>query len=490
MRKNIIFFTGAIIAAAVLAGCGADVDPKENETTEISTVTKAPVETTTSVTETTTVQSATIETTVASGELSKAETPVYDNDNPPEEYKKKINKYLEESKTQCDENGCLGFLKSFPAAGRSMKKDESLYYSVHDINGDGIPELMIFERPGNSYSMLKLNTLSKGNVIGLIEGGYRLPLSVDSEGYIYNGTTGGATYNDEYKYILPKRGTSLSLVEKWSQRDSECTKNIPLEGYDPVNAPDKMHTEAVSDEEYLDYAKSFIDSANDCSAFDIVPLRHFELGSSPDAHPEDDDIMEHLREFYSCHKLVDGVPADTQNPDYPVKYEKYAIADFDGDGVNELMIQTGFDYFDTIAHNLFMYDHDQTIGYNESRILAFHPFSDVTFSDNGIAYYYADADAGWTGNAIDGKNYYILSDKKLEELNYNLNNFHEGASTFILIYKKEDGKIKKYLNGGSEWYFEPAIKTQEQYDNDMSILNSGHVMDIDIKDFTAENIGL
>ena len=83
-----------------------------------------------------------------------------------------------------------------------------------------------------------------------------------------------------------------------------------------------------------------------------------------------------------------------------------------------------------------------------------------------------------------------MSDKVLEKLNYNLNNFYDYDSTFILSYSNHDGRIMKSLGSGQDIYFDPVEKTQAEYEADMAILNGGKELDFQVKDFTAENIGL
>ena len=198
------------------------------------------------------------------------------------------------------------------------------------------------------------------------------------------------------------------------------------------------------------------------------------------AHPEDDQIMENLRAFYKSHEIVDGVPTEND-----VKYAKYAIADFDGDGQNEVMIEMEFDLYDDINHNLYMYNHDDDINDEPNRVIYYTIFENVTFCDNGVAYSKHRRD-----QSIDGKEYFILSDKILESLNYNLNNFHELDAEFILDYFYDEGRIMKHLHTCQDYYFNPVEKTQEQYESDMTIINGGKELDFQIKDFTAENIGL
>ena len=74
------------------------------------------------------------------------------------------------------------------------------------------------------------------------------------------------------------------------------------------------------------------------------------------------------------------------------------------------------------------------------------------------------------------------------KLNYSRDNVGSGKG-YYLLYFTEGGSIFKQLGTVQDMMFR-VEKTQEQYEADNAILNSGNVMDVQVKDFTAGNIGL
>ena len=203
------------------------------------------------------------------------------------------------------------------------------------------------------------------------------------------------------------------------------------------------------------------------------------------AHPEDDQIMENLRNFYKSHDKEDGLPV---NNEHDITYLKYAIADFDADGVNEVAIEFQPPQFTNPDLSLYksgVTDYDYPF-YNTYGA----DFSELTFLDNGVAYCKTTNDMGIGGGALDDKMYYLIGDEILPKLNYNKSLLEEYTHLRRLYYTSENGKIMKNLYSAHDYIFEPLEKTQEQYETEKAILNSGNVIDLQVKDFTAENLGL
>ena len=173
----------------------------------------------------------------------------------------------------------------------------------------------------------------------------------------------------------------------------------------------------------------------------------------------------------------------------------FAVDDFDGDGENELIIEghvksnSGYD-----DCNLILKEKDDLYGnLLEDVVIENKSFSDVTFRDNGVA---SAANNGRNTSfpLIDNTEYHILNKNILSKLNYNMSNsdanYDWSSALYVLHYYMEDGQIKKLLGSGHEAYFEPKLKTEAEYEQDKALLNGGDVIKADVKDFTAENIGL
>ena len=82
----------------------------------------------------------------------------------------------------------------------------------------------------------------------------------------------------------------------------------------------------------------------------------------------------------------------------------------------------------------------------------------------------------------------MLDSGLYEKLNYSRDNVGDGKGLYLL-YFTEGGSIIKQLGTVQDMLFR-VEKTQEQYEADKAILNSGNVIYVQIKDFTAANIGL
>ena len=200
------------------------------------------------------------------------------------------------------------------------------------------------------------------------------------------------------------------------------------------------------------------------------------------SHPEDNQIMENLRNFYKSHEIVDGYPTATENG-YTTCFQKFAIADFDDDGINEVAIEYQSAYFLTDDMDIFEseitdYDKGGNCFYNTYG----KTFSNLTFLDNGVAYFHDE-------NVLDSKVYNLIGESILPDLNYN-KSLLEGSILRKLSYRMENGSIMKSLYSAHDSIFPPLEKTREQYETEKAILNSGNEMDIQVKDFTAENLGL
>ena len=202
------------------------------------------------------------------------------------------------------------------------------------------------------------------------------------------------------------------------------------------------------------------------------------------AHPEDDQIMEKLRNFYKSHEIVDGVPVGN----YGSKYAKFAIADFDADGENEVMIEHRYklsDDDDDEIPETTMYEADSLNDGTHS--LPYTAIGDVTFLDNGVGYVtYPNSSA----NILDNKKYFLISDEMPAKLHYNMDLAGFESIARVLYYYEEDGRIYKSLVSAHDSLFQPKEKTMEEYEEEKAILNNGKIMDINVKECTADNIGL
>ena len=207
------------------------------------------------------------------------------------------------------------------------------------------------------------------------------------------------------------------------------------------------------------------------------------------AHPEDDRIMENLRNFYKSHDILDGMPATINKYNTIYEYTKFAIADFDGDGVNEVAIQSEQISQPQAGYLIVsIYESDVNDYSLENSVAAIDltELSDLTFLDNGVAY--TSASEHSTLDVLDDKSYYLIDYGLYGKLNYSSDNVGRGGR-YYLLYFTEGGRIFKQLGTVQDMMFR-VEKSRAEYEADKAILNSGSVMDVQVKDFTAENVGL
>ncbi len=272
-RNKPLIIVGTAIFASTIAGCGAS-GSNVPETTATTTATTTTAETTTATT-TTTVAQATLtqETTAEETQLKPETESAYNNDNPPEAYKEIINNKYSEIRTACpdnaDENDGMALGTSF------LHCKDTLSYSVHDINNDGIPELMIVRLDENN--VYELYTLSEDEKAVLLKesGGYRDSMWIDEGGVIYTFGSGGAGNNFISEYRLPAKGLKTTWLYEVYEDWGDFGKTVFEEEYDYVTAPEKKHTEAITQEEYENYIDKFYNRSKDFP-FEAATIRHFK----------------------------------------------------------------------------------------------------------------------------------------------------------------------------------------------------------------------
>ena len=492
MKKAIIIGVACLTAGIGLAGCGASSTTTETATTETMTT----AESTTAETTTTTIDTTTAEPTTTTS-VSTTEAPVvYDNNNPPEAYKKIISERYNEFKGVCsdgtnDQTNGVALGSSFIHCGSEIS------YCIHDINDDEIPELMLLS---DEY-IHELYTLHDGNAVMLWEGGYRSSLWIDEERTICQFGSGGAAVHGYEKNYLPKNGAALALIFRVEEDWGDYSKITPADDYDPFIAPDKIITEKITSEEYEKYINQF-DEKNSTFPYEATFLKDFSNNVASGTYNDSTDVtpVKLAQDLYNRCRIVDGVAYDPED-DRDI-YTKYAIADFDADGLNEIAIEVKH-----TGHNKYYGSADWTdiIIYknainreNEYKKIWYGSFDNTTFYDNGVAEYYNTDESlannyllfvSENGEIIDNRRFVILNDEMYGKLNYSMDNVKD-EYTPVLTYFKDGGVIHKGFGGIVNGPSLDVIKTQKDYDKDMAVLRSGNTMKIQIKNFTAENLGL
>lgn len=211
-----------------------------------------------------------------------------------------------------------------------------------------------------------------------------------------------------------------------------------------------------------------------------------------DAVSKTEGFNSYLQNLYKNSITIDGLPGESFGEGKYV-YDKYAIADIDNDGADELLIQDKTivaSYDGSAWSNIFKIEEGET-GKPNNCVIPQKGFNEVTFLDNGVAF--AAYGEGYDGfRVLDDKEYYLLDKGMLGKLNYNMANayWQPESDVFLVYYYKQDGKIYKELGSGQDIYFDPKEKTESEYEQEKQLLTGGNVINVNVKDFTAENIGL
>ena len=482
VRKKPLVIVGAAIFASSIAGCGA-FGSSVPETTVITTATTTTETTTTSVTaegipaqETTADQTALRKTTESTEAPTEAWMSKYaDAAIPPKKDPDDVWKGIYKVEVRL-KNGVHVYLPSFSA---SFKDGQEAMGTVgYYIQADNAEESLNYTRfdeetkriyYGQDYFEVDDFILHIGAHEGIID----IYCAAEKE---VPGTS--REDGDEYKIIGEKNGGVYYLM---------------------FSAPsfynDGQFTDFGVKAGDIDYFKEYADKIADTAWLENTGSAS---GSETQDHPEDEVLMNYIREYYRSHEKVEGgYPViDEGHKSYAGYYTKYAIADFDADGTDELAVESTITWtkYNTEEHpELDIYkSYSIDFDYASASYGTFNTdFSGITFYNNGVA----ESDVSYNkpenvkGEVIDNRFYYLLNEDFLGRLNYSKENVGEFWPGMVLYYYKKDGEIHKTLNTFSE--NDPdVVKTQEEYNNDIKTLHSGDVMNIQVKEFTAENLGL
>ena len=222
------------------------------------------------------------------------------------------------------------------------------------------------------------------------------------------------------------------------------------------------------------------------------------------AHPEDDVFIAYLQKIYSnADDYVQGCPiyiGEGMEKEWESisLYSKYAITDFDNDGRDELLLRNydnnGFgtrsDYVFETGYGIFeMYE------VNETGEVIMNPYrgmnhygretGGIKFLNNGVIIQKTHVDEYIPFNYDIRSNLAYVKkwgDQDLYNFTYNYGHNQDPDT-----YESLEGYYCEVL--GSQDVASVPI-SEEVYNSELKLLNSGSEIDVAFKDFTAENIGL
>lgn len=243
--------------------------------------------------------------------------------------------------------------------------------------------------------------------------------------------------------------------------------------------------------------------------------------------PEDKAFVDYLCDIYQKNDIVNGFPVETDVSEYYgswTSYKKYAIADFDGDGRDELLLQKYGPYnggffsldeegmTDAIYPYFDMYELDESGKVADRDTEPYKTHGDLWlmylpryfriensgfhFYDNAVFRYHACDD---DGNETDG--YYIFDDDIYRQLgvlghklytdydyDYDYSLGEDSVGSAICYTFEKDGTIVRKVGSHQDAAIDRISK--EDYDAEVNVLRGGKELDTAFKDMNAENLGL
>lgn len=243
--------------------------------------------------------------------------------------------------------------------------------------------------------------------------------------------------------------------------------------------------------------------------------------------PEDDIFLKYLADIYGKEEIINGYPVEIMTGEDNKwgswrAYKKYAIADFDGDGTDELLIfgygpynggMMNMDEDDSFTESVYpffdMYEISATgeVAQKDEEPYKIHgdlwlmggvSYIDRTgfdFYDNGVFRY-----RGRNMEDEEAESYYIYDDdifRKIERLGHKMYTEYTGMEDWIfgsrsigsaLCYKRDkDGNIRRMVGSHQDGSYD--LISEEEYKSEVSVLTGGNELDTYFKDVSAENIG-
>ena len=446
-------------------------------------------------------------------------------------------------------------------------------YSIADIDGDGDKELLILSEYGKSnyiqnpdyyekndksfrtYCMVNAFEAENGQV-------------VEKNNYFGHIATGGETLSD---YII-KDNNTICKASKSDKLDYSSVgsfdlgvlKKMGFEGvgsgdyviyrydedsgrikYDVRTAWDGSDGGPITDEKYALH----MNVVNSGNVIDLSPVKISAeaLGvTSPEtqtqaqdtsaaqveSHPEDEQILAYLKDIYNTSsEIIKGHPSELELDDSAdlcswTTYRDYAIADFDGDGRDELILHTYEPYNAGLSYGeINLYDQaypafdmyevtdngnvvNKDASYNiEGDVWMLRASNSADYSNPSLFTFYGNGVFKFelTEGGERKEAYYIFNDdihRQLKALNHHLfkdksiygstadgvlgdNELYTSALCYVT---NSDGRVTR-MYGSHQDNVQDEL-TKQEYDDEIALLTSGGVLDTDFKEFDAESLGV
>lgn len=203
-------------------------------------------------------------------------------------------------------------------------------YAFIDIDGNGVPELLIGDKDSeNDGRILDLYTCIDNQIVHLGTTWERFGISLSKNGRIYQYGSGGARLTSQEECVIDVKNKALSVVDAviYDEDDAQSTPWFhATEEYGTDSGFDLSKMKNISEEEGM---KKWEEYNNNIIGYSINPFSEYT--------PKEGDSNIKSRAYYEFlknreYKTYIGAEWNNTTPAY------YAIFDIDGNGVDELLL--------------------------------------------------------------------------------------------------------------------------------------------------------
>ena len=203
-------------------------------------------------------------------------------------------------------------------------------YAFIDIDGNGVPELLIGDKDSeNNGWILDLYTCIDNQIVHLGTTWERFGISLSKNGRIYQYGSGGARLTSQEECVIDVKNKALSVVDAviYDEDDAQSTPWFhATEEYGTDSGFDLSKMKNISEEEGM---KKWEEYNNNIIGYSITPFSEYT--------PNEGDSNIKSRAYYEFlknreYKTYIGAEWNNTTPAY------YAIFDIDGNGVDELLL--------------------------------------------------------------------------------------------------------------------------------------------------------
>ena len=325
-------------------------------------------------------------------------------------------------------------------------------YSVKDLNGDGVDELVLMNK---DYYIMAIFSYYDGKPVLLGNYWERNSCWVDGDGLLHNNGSSGADYSTNAVYKIADGGDRLELVAEFGTNGHEWIGEVAYTKYYKVVDGEKV---SIKESEYSALAEQYEKYLGSVSGAEATKqysgLRFTSLYTEAEIAMEMyEAVLNNEVEIYDTlhNKRISLADCTTPYNGIPLsdcEQLKYAYTDMDNDAINELVIDCG----DTL-------------------ILRYYEGNVYLYSFTFRALYYLNTDGSYTWNHTgqdfeygENKLYFEGVALKTKELYRIVNDGEPNVEFYIEGKQVTQEEILKYIENNSKTRveFEPLEATWQK----------------------------